>query len=365
MSVGSVGRDGHHCIDGVNCSNTSMTGGNIDFSAPGTDSLVYTLDLNGGYTQRDGTSFATPHISGAVALMMSYRNNSLPNWNNMVHEDCEAILQRTSTDISQSYPYQERVGWDTVSGFGKINISRAIREINKDYFRFRHITEAVGVTSSSRAVQTITTNAMMKWPAFNGYNKGVYSTNVYELTTTLNYVLLPTETIIDSWPLHKESYGTRNLYDTLVVIDRPFHSEIVSVSATQAVLKTFYYRFNPTSTYMPYLDPLDHKNAITLYTYDSSGSVGIEKDSKVETTFKIYPNPSSGLFSIYFTSTQLEQHNYSVFNVLGQEVLNGTFKAEFGKNLFELNASNLSNGVYILNIFGSNKKLHSQKIVKN
>lgn len=114
MSIGGTGRDGHHCKYGVNCNNASTMGGYIDFCAPGVDSLIKTLSNTGGYKVESGTSMAAPHISGVIGLMMSYRNSSIPSWDNMVHEDFEHILQRTATDLSLAIPYGEKPLYDSV-----------------------------------------------------------------------------------------------------------------------------------------------------------------------------------------------------------------------------------------------------------
>lgn len=363
MAVGSNGRDGHYCVYNVNCSNFSTSGGNIDFVAPGTDSLVYVLNNNQGYNQEDGTSFAAPHVTGAVALMMSYRNNASANWNNMVHEDCEQILQRTAKDLTVAVPYQEAVGYDETTGFGRVNLMRAIRAVDKDYYRFRHITESIGSTSSSRAVSTLSTNVIMRWEGLSSFPTGTASTNVYELTSTINYTLLPTETLIAAWPLHKESYGSPKT-DT-VYVNRPYHSEIISYSATQAVMRTYYYQFNPTGVYAPYPAANSHSCAITLYTYDSSGSVNIqERSASTKGNFKIYPNPSSGNFKLQVWSDSNTEMQYSVSNLLGQSILKGEYKAQLGENHFNLDGQTLSNGMYIFTIFNGNKAVYSQKIIK-
>lgn len=365
MAVGSTGRDGHHCLWNINCSNASTVWGNIDFSAPGTDSLVKTFNNLQGYKWEDGTSHASPHVAGAAALMESYRNTT-PNWDNMVHEDCEHILQRTATDLSLAAVYNETPGYDSITGWGRINITRAMREINKNYYRFRHITESVGSTSSNRALATLSTNVGMYWNNFNAIAPGTYSTDVFELTTTLNYVLQPGEVIIDTWPFYKECYGVK-LDDDTCVTDRPYYSKIVSVTNTQAVLKTYFYRHNPTLTNMPYPTNLDIKSAIVLYTYDGTGSVGLHDGLGLENykNFVVFPNPSTGMFDIKFNSDYNSRLTYKVFNVLGQQVVEGGYTPNYGPNTFKLNMEDYTNGVYILNIFDKDKIVHKQKIIKN
>jgi hypothetical protein len=363
MSVGSVGRDGHHCLYTINCSNASTVGGNIDFSAPGTDSLVKTLNNALGYKQEDGTSHASPFVAGAAALMMSYRNSATPSWNNLVHEDCEQILQRTCTDLSQYPVYTETPGYDTVTGWGRININQAIKKINKNYYRIRHISETLGATSAVRAVATISANIILPWPAWVSNLAGNYSTDIYELTSTINFALAAGEQIVSYWPLNKECYGTK-LNTAQVVTDRPYYSKIVSVSNTQAVLKTYYYRQTLSNTYMPY-SPSQIQNAFTLYTYDPSGTIGLAENFENYIDFIVYPNPSSGLFDISFTADYTNTLTYKVFNILGQEVRFGNYIPEYGKNTIKLNMSDLTNGIYILNIFDSNKVLHKQKLVKD
>ena len=71
----------------------------------------------------------------------------------------------------------------------------------------------------------------------------------------------------------------------------------------------------------------------------------------------VYPNPANDIIQISgSTSTQF---NYSIFNVLGQKVLNGNFNQT---NSIALNA--LTNGVYIIEIRDENNQSQTVKFIK-
>ena len=71
----------------------------------------------------------------------------------------------------------------------------------------------------------------------------------------------------------------------------------------------------------------------------------------------VYPNPANDIIQISgLTSTQF---NYSIFNVLGQKVLNGNFNQT---NSIALNA--LTNGVYIIEIRDENNQSQTVKFIK-
>jgi PKD repeat protein len=77
----------------------------------------------------------------------------------------------------------------------------------------------------------------------------------------------------------------------------------------------------------------------------------------------VYPNPSKDLFTITVPSTEEEYVAY-VYSVLGQLVLKTTFS---GTNSTQkmIDLSGKANGIYILKLESSNKKVSFQKLVKN
>lgn len=90
----------------------SNYGSHIDVAAPGVGILSTTRD--GGYGYMQGTSMATPFVSGAVALIKAYRPQLTP-------AQIETLLGITAIDLGAA-------GKDIYFGYGLIDVERALTE---------------------------------------------------------------------------------------------------------------------------------------------------------------------------------------------------------------------------------------------
>ncbi len=81
-----------------------------DVAAPGVDTKSH--NLCSGYSFKSGTSMATPHVAGAVALMKS----SNPG---LTHDDLKTILEDTSIDLGEP-------GKDNTYGSGRVDAYEAV-----------------------------------------------------------------------------------------------------------------------------------------------------------------------------------------------------------------------------------------------
>jgi subtilisin family serine protease len=93
-------------------SSFSNCGPELDVVAPGED--VWSLNDTTAYKYLDGTSMATPHVSGTVNLMKTLDPD-------LTADEIKLILQNTSTDIGDP-------GFDNETGFGRIDAHAALVE---------------------------------------------------------------------------------------------------------------------------------------------------------------------------------------------------------------------------------------------
>ncbi|MFC5701644.1 S8 family serine peptidase [Cohnella faecalis] len=89
----------------------SSTGSQLDLAAPGTDILSTTSD--GEYGVLSGTSMATPHVTGAAALLWSKNKNWSP-------EQVKQQLYDTATPLGNVHEY----------GRGLVNVAKALQLID-------------------------------------------------------------------------------------------------------------------------------------------------------------------------------------------------------------------------------------------
>lgn len=90
--------------------NDGNYGPEMDVSAPAVN--VVSLWLGGAYLARTGTSMAAPHVSGAAALLKSYRCT-------LSNSQIRSLLTSTADDLGDA-------GWDQYFGWGRLNIASAI-----------------------------------------------------------------------------------------------------------------------------------------------------------------------------------------------------------------------------------------------
>ncbi len=142
-SIVSRPANNHHviavgAIDAAkNIQSYSNQGPEVEFVAPGAS--VNSTIPGGNYKLSSGTSMAAPHVSGTLALMLSY-DQALNN------TEARSILQQTVEDLGGE-------GRDNIFGFGMINVTHAIEIIEE---MNTNSTSTIVPSSSSTTSETTT-----------------------------------------------------------------------------------------------------------------------------------------------------------------------------------------------------------------
>ncbi|MCK5856543.1 MAG: T9SS type A sorting domain-containing protein [Bacteroidales bacterium] len=97
------------------------------------------------------------------------------------------------------------------------------------------------------------------------------------------------------------------------------------------------------------------------YCITVTSGVGIEDNNK-NTALRLYPNPSSGIFEISYSTASESDCYLHIYNVEGKEVFTQVWRLPNIHKVHKLNLIHLPNGVYYLNLI-QNEQLLKYKIL--
>jgi subtilisin family serine protease len=98
-------------------SSFSNYGEQVDIAAPGGGGARIYSTVPGGYDYKQGTSMATPHVSGVAALIWSLKPD-------LSHHEVREILETTTDDLGA-------VGWDKIFGWGRVNARQSLESLTR------------------------------------------------------------------------------------------------------------------------------------------------------------------------------------------------------------------------------------------
>ncbi|RPH31616.1 MAG: hypothetical protein EHM93_12710, partial [Bacteroidales bacterium] len=152
---------------------SSSTGNNIDVSAPGTS--IWSTIRGGGIDYKSGTSMAAPVVSGVAGLIIS---QGLDRGFNLTNDDVLHILERTADDIQAT-----GIGWDTETGYGKVNAYRALSLLNTPNELYHWVSYG-GTTTKTNLSKWTYIGGSGRW----GLASGMYlDVDRYEVTKHINF----------------------------------------------------------------------------------------------------------------------------------------------------------------------------------
>lgn len=129
IAVGAIDKNDNHA-------SFSAEGNEVDVSAPGVD--IYSTYLNGTYELMTGTSMASPHVVGHLALL----KESHPN---LSHLEIRKLLEKQTVDLGEA-------GRDPKYGYGRIELPQHL-QMQKEPVKFRDLSNQWYADPIQRLVQ--------------------------------------------------------------------------------------------------------------------------------------------------------------------------------------------------------------------
>ncbi len=104
-----------------------------------------------------------------------------------------------------------------------------------------------------------------------------------------------------------------------------------------------------------YMGVIDNKDNV---------SEGVERTQFPNTTFSLYPNPTTQNITLKYTSSIPAAYACTITDITGREVQNTQIQAMTGQNISQVNIQNLSAGMYIISLQNGNT-VQRVKFIKN
>ncbi len=105
-------------------------------------------------------------------------------------------------------------------------------------------------------------------------------------------------------------------------------------------------------------------SGIILVTQDGGFTAGVNSNNRVFLNIQNYPNPFHSRTTIHIDLPQTEHINLTIYNMLGVEIERIVdAEVDAGSHIFEWNASDIPNGVYVCRLLANGKSVVTQMIV--
>jgi hypothetical protein len=369
LSIGGTGYYGEY-KNGAEFSNGDnfypSYGKNVDIGAPSEKYIIRSLRKDNLYGDFGRTSAATPHVSGVVALLTGYLNDSIPSYNNLAPEDCERLIELSATDVND-------VGYDNLSGWGRLNAGKALRLVEKPWNTVHHF--GTNVLSSHSKISNLTSpnqvitltehyqNKDGQW-----FNPGQYRVDQYEITTNVSHTLNINDSIVAAWSRPSSSSVLQMINNDSITPHEAV--EIINLTDTEAILKGYIYKvynLNGDSLgWWPFDTLLNNSHfEYTILARDRfAPNVSVQDISNRNLGITLFPNPSSNNQKLVIKSVNTETAIIDMFDLQGriiQHIYHGTIDSEL---VLEVDISKLSKGMYMYRILVGDRS-NSVRFIKD
>lgn len=329
----------------------------MDFIAPGDSLIIKTVSKssNSATASFDGTSAATPHVSGVASLMLSRHNTQQGYANNLAPEDVENILEKYAYDIT-GYPYT--VGYDALSGWGRINAGKAMHMINMPNYEVKHVASVQSISNPSLIQQACTVLVPNDY-YLQSLSPGLYLADMYKVTVTISHNI-GNASILHAWVRNSSS----SLWSNSVILNPWADITLESYNNSSATLSAYIYfvkeKFFPWQMVYTWYPNAPGDAAKWAYSLHLSHVPQGEDKNQNETGVKVYPNPANSLLHIQLSNVSAGKMQIELCSLEGKVIRS----SETGNNTTVVDIADIAEGVYVLRIITENDTF-VRKIIKH
>lgn len=329
----------------------------VDFVAPGTDPIYASLHntINNDYSfSGDGTSFAAPHVTGLVGLMMSVHNTTMGAPCQLAPEDVQYLIKKSCTDVGTP-------GYDIGNGEGRINAGLTVQKIYYPKYQIKHpaiTTNAVTVGPSNQQILLL--------HSYDNLAAGSYFATRHQVTWAYSEVFPQTATVLDWWNRPSSEVGFNGANPVNPVTDVQYFPIVTGPNIFIGNATAFCYNVTSNlaaqqfNVWIP-AQPSQLRAAFSVYAYDAA-AVGVKEEQNDEANFNLYPNPTNDIITVNYGDNSQENLTLEVTDVLGNVIVKTPYKT-MGADGITINLSHLKTGVYFCKVYSSTFSF-SRKFIK-
>lgn len=353
ISVGGSDFDGD-AYEGTNY------GHQMDFIAPANPygQVLTTLSHNSSadpYGAQGFSSIAAPQVTGVASLLISYLDSISSSSKNLCSEDIEHVIENTCTDENYTQIGNLIVGYDDLTGWGRVNAGKALQSVYKSKYKILHF------QTSNYTLDTVDDNSFVILNyAYGSIQKGYHPAIIFKASATVPFSLPATDTILHSWVRNSSSSFFSNSNSQL---DPEVNIYLDSVTLSSAYIYGYLYYLTDVNQWLPSIEDT-MQLSFTLHTVDVTKSDWTTvNDIHPEDNFFIFPNPCTTQLNIQFNHFPMINLTLKITNMMGQSILEKKLIGQ--KESFIINTSSFADGIYILVLNNNTEKFTRKFIVQH